>query len=229
MKTTAHEIKPKLDVAQLKPTATAAEISALAETLCAEGFRYLCVNSVHTALAAERVKGSAVGVVACVGFPYGAVRTSAKAFETGACIADGAAEIDMVLDLGSLFAGDFKRAETDVREVVKAAQGRPVKVIIETPYLSMKQKIEACKIVQGGGAAFVKTCSGASPDPMALYEDIRLIRRTVGPKMAIKASGRVGNFFRYLTMMEAGADRVGLVLEQAREILRGCEEHQGGL
>ena len=229
MKTTAHEIKPKLDVAQLKPTATAAEISALAETLCAEGFRYLCVNSVHTALAAERVKGSAVGVVACVGFPYGAVRTSAKAFETGACIADGAAEIDMVLDLGSLFAGDFKRAETDVREVVKAAQGRPVKVIIETLYLSMKQKIEACKIVQGGGAAFVKTCSGASPDPMALYEDIRLIRRTVGPKMAIKASGRVGNFFRYLTMMEAGADRVGLVLEQAREILRGCEEHQGGL
>lgn len=229
MKTTANEIKQKLDVAQLKPTATAAEITSLAKTLCEEGFRYLCVNSVHTAWAVERVKGSSVGVVACVGFPFGAVRTSAKVFEAAACVADGAAEIDMVLDLGSLFSGDFKRAESDVREVVQAAQGRPVKVIIETPYLSLKQKIEACKIVQGGGAAFVKTCSGASPDPMALYEDIRLIRRTVGPQMAIKASGRVGNFFRYMTMMEAGADRVGLVLEQAREILRGCEEHKGQL
>ena len=228
-KTTVKKIKQNLDVALLKPTATGAEIGSLADTLREEGFRYICVNSVHTATAAGRLKGSSVGVVACVGFPFGAVRTSAKVFETAACVADGASEIDMVLDLGSLFGGNLKQAESDVREVVKAAEGRPVKVIIETPYLSMKQKIEASKIVRGGGAAFVKTCSGASPDPIALYEDIKLIRHTVGPKMGIKASGRVGNFFRYMTMLEAGADRVGLVLEQAREILRGCEEQNGKL
>ena len=229
MKTNTNQIKQTLDVAHLKATATEAEIKTLAHTLVNEGYRYLCVNSIHTAAAAQALAGSNVGVVACVGFPLGAVKTSAKVFETEASIAEGATEIDMVLDLGSLFAGDYKRAESDVREVVQAAQGRPVKVIIETPYLSMKQKIEASKIVQAAGAAFVKTCSGASPDPIALYEDIKLIRQTVGPKMGIKASGRVGSFLRYMTMLEAGADRVGLILDQAREILRGCEEQNGEL
>jgi deoxyribose-phosphate aldolase len=216
MKTTATQIKQSLDVAILKPTTTEAEIETLAATLREEGFRYLCVNSLHTATAARAVKGSKVEVVACVGFPHGTVKTAAKVFETEAAIAEGADEIDMVLDLGGLF-------------VVTAAQGRPVKVIIETPFLDMRQKIEASKIVRDGGAAFVKTCTGASPDPLALYEDVRLIRRTVGPKMGIKASGRVGNFFRYMSMLEAGATRVGLVLDQAREILRGCAEHKGKL
>lgn len=226
-KITVSQIKQSLDVAQLKPTATVSEILSLAKTLREEGFRYMCVNSLHTAAAAGALQGSGVEVVACVGFPYGTCKTATKVFETEAAIADGAGEIDMVLDLGSLFGGNPKQAESDVAAVVRAAQGRPVKVIIETPYLSMRQKVEAAKIVEGGGAAFVKTCTGASPDPMALYEDIRLIRQTVGPKMRIKASGRVGNFFRYQTMLEAGADRVGLVLEQAREIMRGCEEQNG--
>lgn len=229
MKTTTTQIKHSLDVAILKPTTTVAEIEALAKTLREEGFRYLCVNSLHTATAAQALKGSKVEVVACVGFPHGTVKTAAKVFETEAAIAEGAGEIDMVLDLGALFSGNRKQAEADVRAVVDAAQGRPVKVIIETPYLDMRQKIEASKIVRDGGAAFVKTCTGASPDPLALYEDVRLIRRTVGPKMGIKASGRVGTFFRYMSMLEAGATRVGLVLEQAREIVRGCVEHKGKL
>ena len=229
MKTTCRQIKQTLDVALLKPTATTTEIETLAKTLREEGFRYFCVNSIHTATAARALKGSTVKVVTCVGFPHGTVKTSAKVFETQEAIAEGAGEIDMVLDLGALFAGNFKQAEADVRAVVNAARGRPVKVIIETPFLNMKQKIEASRIVKAGGAAFVKTCTGASPDPLALYEDVRLIRKTVGPKMGIKASGRVGNFFRYMSMMEAGATRVGLVLEQAREILRGCEEQKGKL
>lgn len=229
MKTTVTQIKQTLDVAILKPTTTEAEIETLAATLRGEGFRYLCVNSLHTATAARAVKGSKVDVVACVGFPHGTVKTAAKVFETEAAVADGADEIDMVLDLGGLFAGNRKRVEADVRAVVTAAQGRPVKVIIETPFLDMQQKIEASKIVRDGGAAFVKTCTGASPDPLALYEDVRLIRRAVGPTMGIKASGRVGTFFRYMSMLEAGATRVGLVLDQAREILRGCAEHKGKL
>jgi len=229
MKTTIKQIKQTLDVALLKPTATVAEIETLAKTLREEEFSYFCVNSLHTATAARALNKSKVKVVACVGFPHGTVKTSAKVFETEEAIAEGAGEIDMVLDLGALFAGNHKQAEADVRAVVQAAQGRPVKVIIETPFLNMRQKIEASKIVKAGGAAFVKTCTGASPDPLALYEDVRLIRKTVGPKMGIKASGRVGNFFRYMSMTEAGATRVGLVLEQAREILRGCEEQKGRL
>ena len=94
------------------------------------------------------------------------------------------------------------------------------------PFLDDRQKAEAARLVQQAGASFVKTCTGFSPDPLALYEDVRLIRQTVGPEMGIKASGRVGNYFRYMTMLEAGATRVGLILEQAREILKGWEAAQ---
>jgi deoxyribose-phosphate aldolase len=132
----------------------------------------------------------------------------------------------MVLNIGVFLDGDFKSAEGDVRAVVKAAGGAVVKVIIETPFLTDRQKADASRVAQAAGAAFVKTCTGFSPDPSALYEDIRLIRRTVGPNMGVKASGRVGNYFRFAAMLEAGANRIGLNLQQAREILRGWKaEH----
>jgi len=228
MEVTSEQVKHTFDVALLKPTATFAEIETLARTLREEGFSFLCVNSFHTATAARALQGSKVTVVTCVGFPQGAVSTATKVFETEAAIAEGAGEIDMVMSLGALFGGDLSLAESDVRAVVHAAQGRPVKVIIETPFLSMRQKIDASRIAQAGGAAYVKTCTGTSPDPLALYEDVRLIRQTIGPTMGIKASGRVGSYFRCMAMREAGATRIGLVLEQAREILRGCEEANGG-
>jgi deoxyribose-phosphate aldolase len=215
-------------VALLKPTATVAEIEALAAVLRQEGFSFMCVNSFHTATAARSLKGSNVKVVTCVGFPQGAVKTDTKVFETEAAAAEGAGDIDMVLNLGAFLGGDLKLAEADIRAVVRAAKGLPVKVIIETPFLTMQQKIDASRVVQAGGASFVKTCTGTSPDPIALFEDIRLIRQTIGPTMGIKASGRVGNWFRFQTMMEAGATRIGLVLEQAREILRGRQEDSGG-
>jgi deoxyribose-phosphate aldolase len=224
MNITQEMIRSMLDVAILRPTATLAEVETLAKTVADEHFGFLCVNSLYARLASDLLKGSGSKVVACVGFPHGTVKTSLKVAETAQCIADGAGEIDMLLALGALMGNDRKSAEEDVRAVVKAAEGKPVKVIIETPLLSHAQKIEASKLVQDAGAAFVKTCSGTTPDPLALYEDIRLIRQTVGPNMGIKASGRVGNFFRFTSMLEAGATRVGLVLEQAREILRGCDE-----
>ena len=159
----------------------------------------------------------------------GAMKTAMKVFETEQAVADGADEIDMVLNLGAFLGGDRRYAEDDVGAVVAAAAGRPVKVIIETPFLTADQKADASRLVQAAGAAFVKTCTGFSPDPVALYEDIRLIRQTVGPEMGIKASGRVGNYFRFMTMLEAGATAVsGLVLDQAREILRGQEAANAG-
>jgi len=220
-----HEmIKKMLDVALLRPTTTAAEIEALATIVRDEAFGQICVNTLHVKRVVEILKGSLSKVIACVSFPMGAVKTDTKIFETERAIADGAQEIDMVLNLGAFLGGDLKYAEDDVRAVVRAGGGAPVKVIIETPFLNDKQKVDASLLVQRAGAAFVKTCTGFSPDPIALFEDIRLIRKTVGPNMGVKASGRVSNYFRFTVMLEAGANRLGLGLEQAREILRGWEE-----
>lgn len=225
---TADQIKKMLDVALLQPTATSAQIEALAHVVRDEGFGQICVNTWHAAHAAAIIAGSLAKVVACVSFPMGAMKTIMKVRETEQATADGADEIDMVLNLGAFLGGELRYAEEDVRAVVAAAAGRPVKVIIETPFLTAQQKVDASRLVQDAGAAFVKTCTGFSPDPVALYEDIRLIRQTVGPTMGIKASGRVGNYLRFMAMLEAGATRVGLVLEQAREILRGWEVAQRG-
>jgi deoxyribose-phosphate aldolase len=231
---TQDQIKQMLDVALLQPIATPAQIEALARVVRDEGFGQICVNGWHVARAAAIVKepparpvASSVWsprVVACVSFPMGAVKTAIKVCETEQAVADGADEIDMVLNLGAFLGGERHYAEDDVRAVVAAATGRPVKVIIETPFLTTEQKAEAALLVRDAGAAFVKTCTGFSPDPVALYEDIRLIRQTVGSEMGIKASGRVGTYFRFTAMLEAGATRVGLVLEQAREILHGWEQ-----
>jgi len=221
MSITAEEIKGMLDVALLPPTTTPTEVEALALVVRSEGFGQMCVNTAHIQRAVAALKGSRAKVVAPVGFPLGAVKTEIKVFETEHALADGAVEIDMVLNLGAFLGGDFKSAEADVRAVVKGAGGALVKVIIETPFLTDKQKADASRLAQAAGAAFIKTCTGFSPDPSALYEDVRLIRQTVGPSMGVKASGRVGSYFRFAAMLEAGANRIGLSLEQAREILRG--------
>lgn len=226
MNITQDEIKKMLDVALLQPTATPAQIEALAHVVREEGFGQICVNTWHVTRASAIIKDSPARVVACVSFPMGATTTKMKVCETEQAVADGADEIDMVLNLGAFLGGERRYAEDDVAAVVAAAGGRPVKVIIETPLLTADQKADAARLVQAAGAAFVKTCTGFSPDPIALYEDIRLIRQTVGSDMGIKASGRVGNYFRLTSLIEAGATRVGLILEQAREILRGWEAAQ---
>jgi deoxyribose-phosphate aldolase len=226
MNITAEEIKAMLDVALLPPTTTPTEVEAVALVVRNEGYGQMCVNTAHIQRAVAALKGSRAKVVAPVGFPLGAVKTEIKVFEAEHALADGAAEIDMVLNIGVFLDGDFKSAEGDVRAVVKAAGGALVKVIIETPFLTDRQKADASRVAQAAGAAFIKTCTGFSPDPSVLYEDVRLIRRTVGPNMGVKASGRIGNYFRFAAMVEAGANRMGINLGQAREILRGWEaEH----
>jgi deoxyribose-phosphate aldolase len=228
MRLTREELKQMLDVALLRPTATSLEIESLAAVVRNEGFGQICVNPWHVTRVAGLLRGSPAKIVVCIGFPMGAVKTQTKVFETEQARADGAHEFDMVLNLGAFLGADRKEAEADVRAVVSAAAGAPVKVIIETPFLNRQQKVDAANLVKNAGAAFVKTCTGFSPDPMALYEDIRLLRQAVGPQMGVKASGRVGNAFRVVSLLEAGAHRFGLVLEQAREILNGWDEVEGG-
>jgi deoxyribose-phosphate aldolase len=224
MEVTKEQMLQMMDVAMLEPTTSEAQIRGLAEAAIKEGFGYLCVHSLHVKACAEALAGAAPKIVACVGFPMGIIKTAAKVMEVGYSLADGAAEIDMVLNLGAFIGGDLKFAEQDIREVVKAASGKLVKVIIETSYLNRAQKVAASRLVQNAGASFVKTCTGFSPDPLALYEDVHLIRQTVGPNFGVKASGRMRNYYRFISMMEAGANRVGLSLSGARETVRGWEE-----
>lgn len=213
-----------MDVAMLEPTTTFAQVRGLAEAATKEGYGFICVHSLHVKLCAEVLNGKGPKIVGCVGFPMGIVKPELKVLETQKAIADGATEIDMVLNLGAFLGGESQFAEQDIREVVKAASGAPTKVIIETPYLNHDQKAAASRLAQNAGASFIKTCSGFSPDPLALYEDVRLIRQTVGPKTGVKASGRMRNYHRLISMVEAGANRIGLSLSGARETARGWEE-----
>ncbi len=227
MEITKEKMLSMLDVAMLEPTTTEAQVRGLAEAAIKEGFGFICIHSLHIKPCFEILKGTRHQIAGCVGFPMGIIKTSVKAAETEGAIADGASEIDMVLNLGAFLGGNLKLAGDDIAGVVRAAAGRPVKVIIETPYLNRDQKVAAAQLVKDSGAAFVKTCTGFSPDPSALYEDVRLIRQTVGPEMGVKASGRIRNYHRFISMVEAGANRVGLSLSGARETLRGWEQlHQ---
>jgi deoxyribose-phosphate aldolase len=219
-----EEIKKMFDVALLRPTTTAADVECFAKAAQEERLCQVCVNTVHIARAAAALKGTSIKVVAPIGFPMGITKTEVKVFEAEYAVREGAAELDMVLNLGAFFDGDFKATAADIRAIVRVASGRLVKVIIETPLLNQEQKVSASRLAQEAGASFVKTCTGFSPEPLALYEDVRLIRQVVGPTMGVKASGRVGNYFRFLAMLEAGANRIGLSLEQAREILKGWDD-----
>jgi deoxyribose-phosphate aldolase len=213
-----------MDVAMLDPITTEAQVRGLAQAAITEGYGFICVHSLHVAPCFEIVKDTPVRIAACVGFPMGIVKTAIKVAEAEGAMADGAAEIDMVLNLGAFLGGNTEAARKDIAEVVRAAGGAPVKVIIETPYLGRDEKIAASRLVRDSGASFVKTCTGYSPDPLALYEDVLLIRQTVGPGFGVKASGRMRTYHRFVSMIEAGANRVGLSLAGARETARGWDQ-----
>jgi deoxyribose-phosphate aldolase len=145
-----------------------------------------------------------------VGFPLGAMSTTAKVAETSAAVSDGAQEIDMVINIGALRGGDKGFVESDIRGVVEAAHahGAIVKVILETALLTDAEKILACQLAQAAGADFVKTSTGFSKSG-ATVEDVALMRRTVGPSMGVKASGGIRTLEDLRTMVAAGATRIG--------------------
>lgn len=224
MEIARKDILKMFDVSLLRATTTAADVEEFAKAAQAEHLCQIVVNTVHIARAVAALKSTPIKVLAPIGFPMGITKTEVKVCEAEHALTEGAAELDMVLNLGALFDGDLNAAEADIRAIVQVASGRPVKVIIETPFLNQEQKVSASQLAQAAGAAFIKTCTGFSPEPVALFEDVRLIRQTVGPTMGVKASGRVGTYFRFLVMLEAGANRIGLTLEQAREILKGWDD-----
>ena len=198
----------RIEHTMLDPTATRARI----EQLCAEAvdhhFVAVCVNSRWVPLAVELLAGTDVLVCSVVGFPLGAMSHRAKAIEAAIAVEQGAHEIDMVIDLGSLLGSDLDSVRADIVGVVAAANGRPVKVIIETCLLTDDQKVVACRIAADAGAAFVKTSTGFSTAG-ATVDDVRLMREVVGNAVGIKASGGIRSRATAEAMVAAGADRLG--------------------
>lgn len=199
-----------IDHTLLRPDASAEEIA----TLCAQareyGFASVCVNPGNVALAARWLAGAPVKVCTVIGFPLGATTTATKAFETREALAAGADEFDMVINVAALKAGDDERVVGDIAAVVAAADGRVVKVIIETGLLNDAQKVRAARLVKQAGAHFVKTCTGFA-EGAASVEDLRLLRQTVGPEFGVKASGKVRGYAVARELLAAGANRLGAV------------------
>jgi len=203
------EIAAYIDHTYLKPDATSQTIEKLCKEAVQFGFYSVCVNGMWVARCRELLYGSNIRVAAVVGFPLGAMSASAIASETAKAVEDGAAEIDMVLPIGSLLEGNQAVVEQHIAAVVAAAGKQTVvKVIMETGYLNDEQKRLACRISEAAGAGFVKTSTGFGPGG-ATEEDIRLMRESVSAHIGVKASGGVRDYETAVRMIEAGATRIG--------------------
>jgi len=197
-----------IDHTLLKPAATVRELDELCSQAVRFGFYGVCVNPSLISLASWKLKDEKPVPVSVVGFPLGATLLEVKAFETGEVVSHGAEEIDMVLNLGAFKAGDYDLVSRDVEAVVRAADGFPVKVILETAVLDDDEIVKACKICVDAGAKFVKTSTGFGPGGATVHA-VRLMRKTVGPDLGVKASGGISTYNDALSMIEAGASRIG--------------------
>jgi deoxyribose-phosphate aldolase len=197
-----------IDHTFLKADATEPEIRKLCEEARTHEFASVCINPGFVRLAATLLAGSRVRVCTVVGFPLGATSTEAKVCETRQAVRDGADEIDMVINVGALKNFRDAQVEQDIREVVRAAEGRVTKVILETALLNDEQKVRGSRLTKKAGAHFVKTSTGFSTGGATLA-DVKLMRATVGPDMGVKASGGVRDEAGARSMIEAGATRIG--------------------
>jgi deoxyribose-phosphate aldolase len=205
-----RKIARLIDHTILRPDATRTEV----KQVCVEALQYefasVCVNSFWIPLVARELRGSDVAVCTVSGFPLGACSTAAKVADALGAIADGATEIDMVMNIGALAGDERFVVESDILAVVKASHdnGAIVKVIIETALLDNDRKVLACQLAQNAGADFVKTSTGFARSG-ATVDDIALMRATVGPSMGVKASGGIRTLQDLKAMVAAGATRVG--------------------
>lgn len=198
-----------IDHTLLKPEATEQEIIKLCQEAKEYQFASVCVQPVWVKTCAEQLRDTPVKVCTVIGFPLGANKPEVKAFETKQAIADGAKEVDMVINIGALRSGDDQLVLEDLAAVVETARGQAlVKVIIETSLLTHEEKVKACQLSRQAGADFVKTSTGFSTGG-ATIEDVALMRNIVGSTMGVKASGGIRNREFCLQLLEAGATRIG--------------------
>lgn len=204
---TRAELAASIDHTLLRPGATRAQIEALCAEAREHGFASVCVQPVRVALARACLRAQ-VPVCTVIGFPLGANRATIKAAEARLAVTDGADELDVVIALGALHDGAHAEVVDDLAGVVAAAEGRVVKVILETALLSPEQIDVACGLAVEAGAHFVKTSTGFGPGG-ATVEAVARMRRAVGPKLGVKASGGVGDAATARAMLAAGATRLG--------------------
>ena len=206
----AADMASKIDHTLLKAQATEDQF----RQLCAEArqfsFATVCVNPAWVPLCVELLHGSPVKVCTVIGFPLGATLPDVKAFESQRCVALGAAEVDMVINIGALKSQQHDVVQADIAAVVNAAHalGGSVKVIIEAAYLTDEEKVKACALSKAAGADYVKTSTGFGPSG-ATVEDVALMRLTVGPELGVKAAGGIKTAADAWAMIAAGATRIG--------------------
>lgn len=218
-----ERISEIIDHTLLKPDATRLQISQLCDEALEYSFASVCINPIHVKHAASLLANSNVKVGTVIGFPLGAVSVDDKLREAGQAMEDGAAEVDMVINIGALKENNDKLVETEIARVVAAAHTRDVlcKVIIEAGLLTSEEKVRVCLLAKKAGADFVKTSTGFTAGG-AKVEDVALMRQTVGFRMGVKAAGSIRNYERAMEMVAAGANRIGTstsvaIMEEIRE------------
>jgi deoxyribose-phosphate aldolase len=198
-----------IDHTILKPDATEDQVRRVCTEAREYGFASVCVNPSYIPLVVESLKGSGVKACSVIGFPLGATTTRAKTAEAMEVIKNGAAEVDMVINVGALKSGNLEYVKNDIESVVTEAKGKAlVKVIIETCLLTDDEKVSACIAAKRAGADFVKTSTGFSAGG-ATVDDIKLMKKTVGSCMGVKASGGIRDYETAVAMINAGASRIG--------------------
>lgn len=201
-------INTYIDHTLLKPESTQEQIKQLTDEAKAYHFASVCVNPTWVAYAKEQLKDSDVKVCTVIGFPLGATTSQTKAFETQDAIANGADEVDMVINIGKLKSKQYDEVEDDIRAVVEASGDKLVKVIIEACLLTDDEKVKACQLSVAAGADYVKTSTGFSLHG-ATIEDVALMRQTVGPDIGVKAAGGARSLADAEAFIAAGATRIG--------------------
>jgi len=212
-------IKPRdmakmIDHTNLNATATVDQIKKLCEEALEYQFASVCVNPIYVPLATKLLEESSVNVATVIGFPLGANTTETKAFETKNAIKNGAKEVDMVMNIGAFKSGAYDLVRSDIKAIIDATRSSGVtsdvivKVILETCYLNDEEIVKACEIVKEAGGDFVKTSTGFG-SAGAEEEKVSLMRKVVGRDIGVKASGGIKNFEDALSMLDAGANRIG--------------------
>jgi deoxyribose-phosphate aldolase len=220
-----EQLAGTIDHSLLKPQLTLDEVVEGCALAAKYGVVSVCVRPADVALAKAELAGTSVAVGTVISFPHGDSSTATKVYESEEAMAEGAVELDMVLNIGLLLSGEVERVENDIRAVVEAAGNRAiVKVILENAYLTDAQKVQACHLAETAGAAYVKTSTGYAPSGATL-EDLRLMRASVGPQVKVKAAHGVRTLDALLAVIEAGADRCGatataVILDDYRERIR---------
>jgi deoxyribose-phosphate aldolase len=206
---TLEQLAKVIDHSLLKPELTEAEVSSGCDLAMSYHVASVCAKPCHVSLAARQLYGSDVAVGTVVGFPHGSSTTATKVFEAEDALANGAVELDMVINIGELRSGNTAYVKDEIRAVAEAARGKAlIKVILENAYLTDAEKVTGCRLAEAAGADFVKTSTGFAPTGATL-EDIRLMRRTVGPGVQIKAAHGVRTLEALLVLIDAGITRCG--------------------